>query len=149
MVFIMTDTNSEISDMRFNPQDLVTIPIVKGSNGFGFTIADSAYGQKVKKILDRGRCKNLNEGDILVDINNINVKGMSHTEVVQVLKECPHGQEAVVMVQRGGLNSPSKSRAQQQLPRKEPNTPTKSSAVAGLFRSKTPTADMYSNQTKE
>merc|ERR1719447_2607297 len=53
------------------------------------------------------------------------------------------------MVQRGGLSSPSKSRAQQQLPRKEPNTPTKSSAVAGLFRSKTPTADMYSNQTKE
>ncbi|CAL4060667.1 unnamed protein product, partial [Meganyctiphanes norvegica] len=129
--------------------EYLTIPIVKGSNGFGFTIADSAYGQKVKKILDRGRCKNLNESDILVDINNINVKGMSHTEVVQVLKECPHGQEAVVMVQRGGLSSPSKSRAQQQLPRKEPNTPTKSSAVAGLFRSKTPTADMYSNQTKE
>lgn len=52
--------------------------------GFGFTIADSAYGQKVKTILDRPRCKNLQEGDILVDINGINMRHMSHGEVVQV-----------------------------------------------------------------
>ncbi|KAK8737494.1 hypothetical protein OTU49_004523 [Cherax quadricarinatus] len=125
--------------------EYLTIPIVKGTNGFGFTIADSAYGQKVKKILDRGRCKNLIEGDILVDINNINVKGMSHTEVVQVLKDCAQGQEAVIMVQRGGLSSPSKSRGL----RKEQSSPKKSGVAAGLFRSKTPTADMYSSQPKE
>lgn len=41
--------------------EYLTIPIVKGAMGFGFTIADSAYGQKVKKILDRQRCKNLME----------------------------------------------------------------------------------------
>ena len=52
--------------------------------GFGFTIADSAYGQKVKTILDRPRCKNLQEGDILVDINGINMRVMSHADVVQV-----------------------------------------------------------------
>ncbi|XP_042228565.1 uncharacterized protein LOC121870683 isoform X6 [Homarus americanus] len=125
--------------------EYLTIPIVKGTNGFGFTIADSAYGQKVKKILDRGRCKNLIEGDILVDINNINVKGMSHTEVVQVLKDCAQGQEAVIMVQRGGLGSPSKSRGL----RKEQTSPKKPGVAAGLFRSKTPTADMYSSQPKE
>ena len=51
-----------------------TIPIVKGAMGFGFTIADSAHGQKVKKILDRIRCKNLMEGDILVNINEVNVR---------------------------------------------------------------------------
>ena len=45
----------------FNPNDLVTIPIVKGGMGFGFTIADSAFGQKVKKILDRPRCKKTKE----------------------------------------------------------------------------------------
>ncbi|XP_071514436.1 uncharacterized protein [Panulirus ornatus] len=125
--------------------EYLTIPIVKGTNGFGFTIADSAYGQKVKKILDRGRCKNLIEGDILVDINNINVKGMNHTEVVQVLKDCAQGQEAVIMVQRGGLSSPSKSRGL----RKEQLSPKKSGVATGLFRSKTPTADMYSSQPKE
>ena len=125
--------------------EYLTIPIVKGTNGFGFTITDSVYGQKVKKILDRGRCKNLMEGDILVDINNINVKGMSHTEVVQVLKECAQGQEAVVMVQRGGLASPSKAR----LRKDQSTSPKKTAAAAGLFRSKTPTADMYSSQPKE
>ena len=126
--------------------EYLTIPIVKGNMGFGFTIADSAYGQKVKKILDRSRCKNLIEGDILVDINNINVKGMSHTEVVQVLKDCQQSMEAIIMVQRGGLGSPSKSRG----PRKDPVSPKKASSVsAGLYRSKTPTADMYSSQQKE
>ena len=32
-------------------EDIATVPITKGGMGFGFTIADSAYGQKVKKIL--------------------------------------------------------------------------------------------------
>lgn len=41
--------------------EYLTMSIVKGAMGFGFTIADSAYGQKVKKILDRQRCKNLME----------------------------------------------------------------------------------------
>lgn len=125
--------------------EYLTIPIVKGSNGFGFTIADSVHGQKVKKILDRSRCKNLIEGDILVDINNINVKGMSHTEVVQVLKDCAQGKEAIIMVQRGGVSSPSKSRGM----RKEQSSPKKPGVASGLFRSKTPTADMYSSQPKE
>ena len=64
--------------------DMMTIPITKGGMGFGFTIADSAFGQKVKKILDRPRCKNLQEGDILIEINNVSVRGMSHSDVVQV-----------------------------------------------------------------
>merc|ERR1719192_1714309 len=102
------DNSSEMAEMRFNPNDLVTIPIVKGGMGFGFTIADSAGGQKVKKILDRPRCKNLNEGDILVEINTVNVVNMSHNEVVQVLKDCTRGQEAAITIQRGILTSPSK-----------------------------------------
>jgi atrophin-1 interacting protein 3 (BAI1-associated protein 1) len=64
--------------------EYLTVQITKGAMGFGFTIADSAYGQKVKTILDRPRCKNLQEGDILVEINGINMRTMSHAEVVQV-----------------------------------------------------------------
>ncbi|KAA0186624.1 hypothetical protein HAZT_HAZT006203, partial [Hyalella azteca] len=151
------DTAPDILDFynsNMAKPEYLTIPIVKGSMGFGFTIADSAYGQKVKKILDRSRCKNLMEGDILVDINSINVKRMSHTEVVQVLKECAQGQEAIVMVERGGADSPSKNR-----PRKEPLPSPKKALIGpssagsvfptGQYRSKTPTADMYSSQTKE
>ncbi|XP_046407318.1 membrane-associated guanylate kinase, WW and PDZ domain-containing protein 2-like isoform X2 [Ischnura elegans] len=129
--------------------EFLTISIVKGAMGFGFTIADSAYGQKVKKILDRQRCKNLMEGDILVDINNINVRNMCHSEVVQVLKDCPRNQEATVMVQRGGIGSPSKGKAKK---KEDPSSPRKNvykEPIAGLYRSKTPTADLYSTQQKE
>lgn len=121
--------------------EFLSISIVKGPMGFGFTIADSAYGQKVKKILDRQRCKNLMEGDILVNINAINVRNMCHSEVVQVLKDCERNQEATVTVQRGS-GSPTKPR-----PRK--NEFTLQAPGIGLYRSKTPTADLYSTQQKE
>jgi len=152
-----------------NKPEFLSISIVKGAMGFGFTIADSAYGQKVKKILDRQRCKNLMEGDILVDINSISVRNMCHGEVVQVLKDCARNQEATVTVQRGGPGSPGKNK-----PRKkdEPGMVLglggvgsgsgggiaggrKTSVVggvsltAGMYRSKTPTADLYSTQQKE
>jgi hypothetical protein len=46
-------------------------PIVKGPKGFGFTIADDSQmnHQKVKQILDKERCVNLMENDILLEIN--------------------------------------------------------------------------------
>ena len=90
--------------------ELLTMNIVKGAMGFGFTIADSAYGQKVKQILDKPRCKTLQEGDILVEINKVLVKDMNHAEVVLVLKDCPRGQETGIIVQRGGILTPSKGR---------------------------------------
>ncbi|XP_059469731.1 membrane-associated guanylate kinase, WW and PDZ domain-containing protein 1-like isoform X5 [Neocloeon triangulifer] len=151
--------NNDMSNDNLSVPEFLTIPIVKGAMGFGFTIADSAYGQKVKlvkKILDRQRCKNLLEGDILVDINNINVRNMSHIEVVQVLKDCARNHEASVTVQRGGLGSPSKSKLAGR--RKEENAPPPPSppnkaaykdVLLGMYRSKTPTADLYSTQKKE
>jgi len=138
------DNSSEMSERMLNPNDLVTIPIVKGGMGFGFTIADSAYGQKVKKILDRPRCKNLNEGDILVEINTNNVRNMSHNEVVQVLKDCTRGQEAAITIQRGVLTSPSKNKFK----KKEDGGNMKPKS-GFLFRSKTPTAELFSTQEKE
>lgn len=93
------------------------------------------------------------EGDILVDINNINVRNMTHIEVVQVLKDCQRNQEASVTVQRGGLGSPAKIKMDR---RKEENslpspnkTSYKDNNMLGIYRSKTPTAELYSTQTKE
>lgn len=83
--------------------EILTINIVRGEMGFGFTIADSVYGQKVKQILDKPRCKNLQEGDILQRINDTNVQEMAHSNIVQVLKECPKNVESRIIVQRGGL----------------------------------------------
>jgi hypothetical protein len=82
--------------------EILTVHIVRGNMGFGFTIADSQYGQKVKQILDKPRCKNLQENDILVEINQVRVKEMTHSQVVQVLKDCPKGDETRLLVQRGG-----------------------------------------------
>lgn len=150
---ILLNDSSDILDFNessLSKPEFLSISIVKGAMGFGFTIADSAYGQKVKKILDRQRCKNLMEGDILVDINNINVRNMCHSEVVQVLKDCPRNQEASVTVQRGGLGSPSKNKLRR---KEEPASPRKNNTykdpLLGLYRSKTPTADLYSTQQKE
>ncbi|XP_014614072.1 PREDICTED: membrane-associated guanylate kinase, WW and PDZ domain-containing protein 2-like isoform X4 [Polistes canadensis] len=115
---ILLSENSEINECKDSPvsskSEFLSIAIVKGTMGFGFTIADSAHGQKVKKILDRQRCKNLIEGDILVSINDINVRNMCHSEVVQVLKDCPRNEEALVHVQRTTMKSKEN---------KEKNTP--------------------------
>lgn len=125
--------------------EYITVQITKGAMGFGFTIADSAYGQKVKTILDRPRCKNLQEGDILVDINGINMRVLSHAEVVQVLKDCAWGREASITVQRGGAATPTKNKWKKTGKDQEqvPVSPRKPPVGAGLFRSKTPTADLY------
>ena len=126
------------------PEDMATIPITKGGMGFGFTIADSAHGQKVKKILDRPRCKTLQEGDILVEINNISVRNMNHSEVVQVLKDCPRGHEANIVIQRGNtIPSPSKNKYKS---KKDDSFKPKSGF---LFRSKTPTAELYASASQE
>ncbi len=90
--------------------ELLSVNIVKGSMGFGFTIADSAYGQKVKHIMDRSRCQTLLEGDVLVEINQIQVKDMNHADVVRVLKNCKRDVPSQIVIQRGGLLTPTKAK---------------------------------------
>lgn len=103
------DDNSDDTTLTYsspssinNQPELLKVAITRGPSGFGFTIADSAHGQKVKQILDRPRCKILQEGDVIIEINGVVVKDLKHSEVVQVLKNCPLGTEAVMTVQRGG-----------------------------------------------
>ncbi|CAE1236539.1 AIP3 [Acanthosepion pharaonis] len=110
-----SDNTPDVLIPNSNKPEILVVNIVRGAMGFGFTIADSSYGQRVKQILDKTRCKNLMEGDVLLEINNNNVKDMSHAEVVQVLKDCPKGDETTIVVQRGGISSPGKSRRQAKL----------------------------------
>lgn len=76
--------------------------MVKGMDGFGFTIADSATGQRVKQVLEPQGCLGLCEGDLIMEINKQHVQGFAHTQVVELLKECPVGAETSLVVQRGG-----------------------------------------------
>uniref|UniRef100_A0A8B9GT20 Membrane-associated guanylate kinase, WW and PDZ domain-containing protein 1 n=1 Tax=Astyanax mexicanus TaxID=7994 RepID=A0A8B9GT20_ASTMX len=91
--------------------ELITVTMVKGAEGFGFTIADSTGGQRVKQILEAQGCPGLCEGDLIVEVNQQPALTLSHTQVVELLKECPVGSEAKMVVQRGvaGHFSPWKS----------------------------------------
>ncbi|XP_037615844.1 membrane-associated guanylate kinase, WW and PDZ domain-containing protein 2a isoform X6 [Sebastes umbrosus] len=82
--------------------ELLTLTMVKGVEGFGFTIADSATGQRVKQVLEPQGCPGLFEGDLIVEINKQHVQGFVHTQVVELLKECAVGAETILVVQRGG-----------------------------------------------
>lgn len=77
------------------------------------------------------------EGDILIDINNIIVRNMSHNKVVQVLKDCQTNEAAAITIQRCIQNSPDKFRLK-----------NKKADVQNLFRSKTPTTDSYSDMNR-
>uniref|UniRef100_A0A6I8QJU7 Membrane-associated guanylate kinase, WW and PDZ domain-containing protein 1 n=1 Tax=Xenopus tropicalis TaxID=8364 RepID=A0A6I8QJU7_XENTR len=96
------DTVSLASSIATQPE-LITVHIVKGPMGFGFTIADSpgGGGQRVKQIVDSPRCRGLKEGDLIVEVNKKNVQNLTHNQVVDLLIECPKGSEVTLLVQRG------------------------------------------------
>uniref|UniRef100_A0A673SQX7 Membrane-associated guanylate kinase, WW and PDZ domain-containing protein 2 n=1 Tax=Suricata suricatta TaxID=37032 RepID=A0A673SQX7_SURSU len=103
------DDNVSMASSGATQAELMTLTIVKGTQGFGFTIADSPTGQRVKQILDIQGCPGLCEGDLIVEINQQNVQNLSHTEVVDILKDCPIGSETSLIIHRGGFFSPWKT----------------------------------------
>ncbi|XP_061679573.1 membrane-associated guanylate kinase, WW and PDZ domain-containing protein 2-like isoform X2 [Syngnathoides biaculeatus] len=96
--------------------ELLTVTMVKGAEGFGFTIADSPTGQRVKQVLDPGSqaASGLIEGDLILEVNQQPVAAAGHGRVVEMLKECPVGAEATLLVQRAppGHISPWKAAKQ-------------------------------------
>nr|XP_048682956.1 membrane-associated guanylate kinase, WW and PDZ domain-containing protein 3 isoform X2 [Caretta caretta] len=89
--------------------ELITIPLVKGPKGFGFAIADSPTGQKVKMILDSQWCPGLQKGDVIQEIYHQNVQNLTHLQVVEVLKQFPVGANVPLLILRGGPPSPAKT----------------------------------------
>ncbi|XP_013867710.1 membrane-associated guanylate kinase, WW and PDZ domain-containing protein 2 [Austrofundulus limnaeus] len=96
--------------------DLLTVTMVKGAEGFGFTIADSPTGQRVKQLLDPGSqgASGLIEGDLILEVNQQPVAAAGHGRVVELLKECPVGAEATLLIQRGGTGHISPWKASKQ-----------------------------------
>ncbi|XP_033154294.1 membrane-associated guanylate kinase, WW and PDZ domain-containing protein 1 [Drosophila mauritiana] len=129
--------------------EIYTFSIMKGSMGFGFTIADSACGQIVKKILDRNCCTQLMEGDVLLEINGLNVRNKPHFYVVELLKECSQTTPTAVKIQRTPPDAPANNTLAQLNQVGNVAKLRKNFVGSGLFRSKTPTADLYSTQVKE
>uniref|UniRef100_A0A8C4Q2M7 PDZ domain-containing protein n=1 Tax=Eptatretus burgeri TaxID=7764 RepID=A0A8C4Q2M7_EPTBU len=82
--------------------EVLSIRIVKGTLGFGFTITDTLSGQRVKQILDGPRCRGLCQADLLLEVNGVPVRARSHSHVVELLKECSPGAEVSLLIQRDG-----------------------------------------------
>lgn len=56
------------------------------------------------KLLDPGSqgASGLIEGDLILEVNQQPVAAAGHGRVVELLKECPVGAEATLLIQRGG-----------------------------------------------
>ncbi|XP_042656056.1 membrane-associated guanylate kinase, WW and PDZ domain-containing protein 3 isoform X2 [Tyto alba] len=104
-----TEQRISLASSGGSQPELVTIPLVKGPKGFGFAIADSPTGQKVKMILDSQWCQGLQKGDVIKEICHQNVQSLSHLQVVEVLKQFPVGAEVPLLILRGGPPSPTKT----------------------------------------
>ncbi|XP_050555251.1 membrane-associated guanylate kinase, WW and PDZ domain-containing protein 1 isoform X1 [Spodoptera frugiperda] len=122
------------SSSSAEPGRELVLTLRRGAAGFGFTIADSVHGQKVKKVLDRSRCAGLREGDLLLQIGDTDVRHAPHQHVVQVLKECPALHESRVVVWRRAQTRHPRSRS---ATRHQPIPATNNNVI----RSKTPTAE--------
>uniref|UniRef100_A0A8R1UIS0 Magi-1 n=1 Tax=Pristionchus pacificus TaxID=54126 RepID=A0A8R1UIS0_PRIPA len=88
--------------------ELVKIDIHKGNDGFGFTIAESVNGQRVKNILYKEQCPNLCEGDVIVELDGRDVRSIGHKQLVDLLRDCPQGYRGRLIVRR---SSPKQSRS--------------------------------------
>ena len=57
-------------------------------------------GPIVKQIMDRPRCAQLQEGDVLVEVNGERVGGYNNSDLVKVLKRYPEKNQATFLVNR-------------------------------------------------
>lgn len=123
------------------------IDIYKGSEGFGFTIADNLNGQRIKKILFPSQCPNLMEGDTIVELDGRNVRPIPHTQLVDMLRERPIGYRGKLVVRRGSPKTRSRTPSAA-FRYGEPQSTTTDSSAPVPGRSKTP-AGRQSSRTEE
>uniref|UniRef100_A0A6Q2XZE3 Membrane-associated guanylate kinase, WW and PDZ domain-containing protein 2 n=1 Tax=Esox lucius TaxID=8010 RepID=A0A6Q2XZE3_ESOLU len=119
--------------------ELLSVTMVKGAEGFGFTIADSPTGQRVKQV-ECVQGGGLNEGDLILEVNQQGVAGAGHGRVVELLKECPVGAEATLLIQReGGAGHLSPWKTSKQLPEQwDPHDSPQTSLSAPVLLPGTP-----------
>lgn len=98
----VSEQRASMASSAGSQPELVTVPLIKGPKGFGFAIADSPTGQKVKMILDSQWCPGLQKGDVIKEIYHQNVQNLTHLQVVEVLKQFPVGADVPLLILRGG-----------------------------------------------
>ncbi|XP_029993661.1 membrane-associated guanylate kinase, WW and PDZ domain-containing protein 2 isoform X3 [Sphaeramia orbicularis] len=89
------------------PAELRGFPVhthlIKGSRGFGFNIVGGSRPREFLQVysVTSGGPSALKTADILVYINDVCVLGVSHKEVVEMLKSVPVGHSVDVEIRRG------------------------------------------------
>uniref|UniRef100_A0A1A7XRS8 Si:ch211-66g24.1 n=1 Tax=Iconisemion striatum TaxID=60296 RepID=A0A1A7XRS8_9TELE len=89
------------------PDELRGFPVhahlIKGSRGFGFNIVGGSRPRELLQVysVTTSGPSTLKTADILVYINDVCVLGMSHKEVVEMLKSVPVGHSVDIEVKRG------------------------------------------------
>uniref|UniRef100_A0A3Q2ZX02 Membrane-associated guanylate kinase, WW and PDZ domain-containing protein 1-like n=1 Tax=Kryptolebias marmoratus TaxID=37003 RepID=A0A3Q2ZX02_KRYMA len=88
------------------PEDLRGFPVhthlIKGSRGFGFNIVGGSRPREFLQVYSvTASGPSALKTDILVYINNVCVLGVSHKEVVEMLKSVPVGRSVDIEVRRG------------------------------------------------
>uniref|UniRef100_A0A667YQ14 Membrane associated guanylate kinase, WW and PDZ domain containing 2 n=1 Tax=Myripristis murdjan TaxID=586833 RepID=A0A667YQ14_9TELE len=127
--------------------ELLTVTMVKGAEGFGFTIADSPTGQRVKQVIYDGM-SGVIEGDLILEVNQQAVAGAGHGRVVELLKECPIGAEATLLIQRGGTGHISPWKTSKQLPDQwDPHGSPQTSLSAAVLPPGTPFPNQPQHRT--
>uniref|UniRef100_A0A8R1I6Y1 PDZ domain-containing protein n=1 Tax=Caenorhabditis japonica TaxID=281687 RepID=A0A8R1I6Y1_CAEJA len=130
-------------------RDLHEIDIFKGPEGFGFTIADSVNGQRIKKILFPSQCPNLMEGDTIVELDGRNVRPVPHTQLVDMLRERPIGYRGKLVVKRGSPKTRSRTPSAGFRYGGGGSSVPNNDAVPAPSRSKTPAGRQQSSRTEE
>ncbi|XP_053360662.1 membrane-associated guanylate kinase, WW and PDZ domain-containing protein 1 isoform X2 [Clarias gariepinus] len=92
-----TDQPSELKGYSIHTR------LSKGPRGFGFNIVGGSRPREFLQVysVTPGGPPALNTADILVYINDTSVLGMSHKEVVEMLKAVPMGHSVDVVLRRG------------------------------------------------
>ena len=81
-------------DSNFNPWHTITFCLLPTSLG------KSQIGPIVSKITEHPRCAQLKEGDLLMEVNEVDVHSYSHSALVMALKQYPKGNQATFVVLR-------------------------------------------------
>ncbi|XP_035377768.1 LOW QUALITY PROTEIN: membrane-associated guanylate kinase, WW and PDZ domain-containing protein 1 [Electrophorus electricus] len=100
-------SKTELPPFTDQPSDLkgysIHTRLSKGPRGFGFNIVGGSRPREFLQVysVTPGGPPALNTADILVYINDTCVLGMSHKEVVEILKAVPMGHSVDVVLRRG------------------------------------------------
>uniref|UniRef100_A0A8B9KPA2 MAGI family member, X-linked a n=1 Tax=Astyanax mexicanus TaxID=7994 RepID=A0A8B9KPA2_ASTMX len=100
-------SKTELPPFTDQPSDLkgysIHTRLSKGPRGFGFNIVGGSRPREFLQVysVTPGGPPALNTADILVYINDLCVLGMSHKEVVEMLKGVPMGHSVDVVLRRG------------------------------------------------